>query len=113
MRYSGGMKIIYLLKIDSDANEYRFYRLALPPDGRVVHKLWGRVHEHGTEHWDDQLTPAAALKEFNRTLREKKTEGYVEADEKVLPKNWHIYMPKPAEAVERPADGQLSWIDPG
>lgn len=69
------MKIIYLLKIDSQANEYRFHRLALPPDGRVVHRLWGRMHEYLTERWEEFATPEAASKHFNKVVREKEREG--------------------------------------
>lgn len=113
MRYNAGMKITYLLRIDAEANEYRFYRLALPPDGRVVHKLWGRVHEFGTERWHDCGTPDAAEKEFKRCLREKQTEGYTITDEKVLPKNFKLYVEAEPPATERPADGQLSLFEDG
>lgn len=109
-RYAVGMKIVYLLKIDSTANEYRFHRLALPPDGRAVHRLWGRMHEYLTERWEEFATPEAASKHFNKVVREKEREGYKKTDEHVLPKNFFLYVEKPAEATERPPDGQLNWL---
>jgi len=36
--------------------------------------------------------------------------GCQRVDEIVLPKNFFLYVEKPAEATERPPDGQLNWL---
>ena len=104
------MKIVYLLFLDPDHNHYRFYRLALAPGARAVHKLWGRVGDYVTEKWEILPSHQEAEKHFARVEKDKRREGYREADEKVLPKNFFLYIP--ATGTERPEDGQLSWLDP-
>jgi len=111
MRYRTAMKILYLLYLDPDQNNYRFYRLALPPGSKAVHKLWGRVGEYVTEKWEELPTRKEAEAHFEQVAKEKRREGYRDADQHVLPKNFFLYTPPPAAATERPADGQLSFLD--
>ncbi len=100
---------IILARIDQDANEYRFYRLVLPPGSRALLRQWGRINEYINEKWDVFADRKSALEAYEKTEREKRHEGYTVADRSVFPKNYMFYHPQ-AQTQVKP-DGQLSLFE--
>lgn len=98
---------VVLQHIDPDKNQYRFYRLILPAGSRSVIKQWGRVHDHLTEYIEEFTTRQEAVEHFDSLEKEKRKDGYIDADDKVLPKNYRIYIPQ-AQKTMQSIDGQLS-----
>lgn len=102
------MKQIYLSKIEPESNTYKFYRLLLPPGSKALLVQWGRIGDYVTEKWAQFATAEAAQTQFGKLDREKRREGYRDADQKVMPKNYLFYQP-PTGTV-KPDDGQLSFL---
>jgi len=103
------MQQIILAKIDQDANEYRFYRLVLPPGSRALLRQWGRINDYLNEKWDICADRKAALAAYEKAEHEKRREGYTTAEQSVFPKNYMFYH-EPAKTLAQP-DGQLSLFD--
>ena len=103
------MQEIIMVRIDQDANEYRFYRLVLPPASRALFRQWGRINEYVNEKWDVCPDRKSALEAYEKAQQEKRREGYTIADRSVFPKNYMFYHPS-AKSLIQP-DGQLSLFD--
>ena len=82
------MQQIILAKIDQDANEYRFYRLVLPPGSRALLRQWGRINDYLNEKWDVYADRKAAVAAYEKAEHEKRREGYTTAEQSVFPKNY-------------------------
>lgn len=102
------MRETFLARIDQEANEYRFYRLLLPPGSRALLKQWGRIGDYVVEDWEVIPDHETGVKLFEKILAAKKREGYVLSDEKVLPKEYRKYV-RPVGAQS--PDGQLSFLE--
>ena len=101
------MQQLILANIDPDKNEYRFYRLVLPPGSLALLRQWGRLGDYIHEKWDVFTDRAATEKAFSAAEREKRREGYIDADKSVFPKNYMFYAPP--DKTEEPG-GQLSFL---
>lgn len=100
---------IILARIDQDANEYRFYRLVLPPGSRALLRQWGRINDYVNEKWDVYADQKSAIEAYEKAEYEKRREGYTTAEQSVFPKNYLFYHPQ-AQTQVKP-DGQLSLFD--
>lgn len=101
------MKQVFLSKVDADKNEYRFYRMVLPPGSLAFLRHWGRIGDYIHEKWDTFPTREAAEKALARAEKEKRREGYSTADKGVFPKNYMFYAPP--DKTEEPG-GQLTFL---
>ena len=68
-----------LARIRPEANEWRFYRLAIWPDlfGRaLLARHWGRIGTQGRIRLDPHPDPGAALNALATLARQKRRRGY-------------------------------------
>lgn len=109
------MKEIILKKVQSDKNEHKLYRLVLVDQGLGVLHQWGRIGEWVQEKWSEFESYEAALKDFERTEKSKRKDGYIDGDWSIMPSSYRLYKPgqKTAQPVkEEPRRFiQLNWLD--
>lgn len=91
------MQEIFLAKIDADKNEYRYYRLVLPPGSTALLRQWGRIGDYTHEKWDELPDRETAEKVFETAEREKRRDGYATADKSIFPKNYMFYAPRTSQ----------------
>lgn len=103
--YAWNMRETFLARINQEKNEYRFYRLLLPPGSRALLKQWGRINDYVVEDWELIPDHESGVKLFEKILAGKQKEGYAISDWGVMPKEYRKYV--------RPAEyecGQLSFL---
>lgn len=106
--YAQGMRETFLARIDQDKNEYRFYRLVLPPGSRALLKQWGRIGDYVVEDWEVIPDHETGVKLYEKIIAAKQAEGYSVSSDKVLPKN---YRKHEHPTGQREPGGQLSFLE--
>ena len=72
--------MFYLVKIDNEKNQRRFYNLHLAPrlfGGWSLVREWGRLGSSGTLKIDPFLTEQEALDELGKIKAAKQKKGYI------------------------------------